>query len=473
MGNTNRQSYALFHLAQIKWYLGDYSTAQKHAYESRRLAKISADLYTEALALQVETVCWTALGNYNQSIALCSHGRALLALCGMSGGEADHSLMTSHAEVHKFKSEYIEARSIHNQILEEVSMQQDPYAHGLSLLNLADIDVSIGTLRNDVQRNIDTAKSIFTPIGYLTGIQWCDILQAGLELSHPENMVAHRLFQDGVRFSRGRDSEMLFHCLERLADVSCWRTVIPMSTWTTVFLAHSIKSNRRPAFHKALQYLGDAFLARGDEDTAISLFIVALEAFTYMGVHCSRAECMLRLGDISKRHGDLLKAVEHWEAARPLFERSSQARKVEKIDERLAGIKSPKKNSSSREEEETSDPSSYSNSDYTGDAEYHICTSNKSDPSPSYSLGESQPSNLEATKDKEVVDDLTAPSTTKATNSSQVTSSSFRIFKATNLHSQATSTPPVSDFNQAEEIKTGTFAIYSPHDEKPELEYVS
>jgi hypothetical protein len=47
---------------------------------------------------------------------------------------------------------------------------------------------------------------------------------------------------------------------------------------------------------------------------------------------------MLRLGDISKGHGDLLKAVELWETARPLFEQSSQAKQVEKIDQRLAGV---------------------------------------------------------------------------------------------------------------------------------------
>ncbi|KAJ7900508.1 hypothetical protein B0H13DRAFT_2336531 [Mycena leptocephala] len=47
---------------------------------------------------------------------------------------------------------------------------------------------------------------------------------------------------------------------------------------------------------------------------------------------------MLRFGDISLGHGDLLKAVEFWEAARPLFERSSQAKQVQNINERLAGI---------------------------------------------------------------------------------------------------------------------------------------
>jgi hypothetical protein len=47
---------------------------------------------------------------------------------------------------------------------------------------------------------------------------------------------------------------------------------------------------------------------------------------------------MLRLGDISKSHGDMLKAVELWTTARPLFERSSQGKQVQCVDERLASI---------------------------------------------------------------------------------------------------------------------------------------
>jgi hypothetical protein len=44
---------------------------------------------------------------------------------------------------------------------------------------------------------------------------------------------------------------------------------------------------------KALQFLGDVFLAQGEEYTALNLFTVALEGFTAMDVHRSRAECML------------------------------------------------------------------------------------------------------------------------------------------------------------------------------------
>ncbi|KAJ7718331.1 hypothetical protein B0H16DRAFT_1475628 [Mycena metata] len=75
-----------------------------------------------------------------------------------------------------------------------------------------------------------------------------------------------------------------------------------------------------------------------DELTAVSLFTVALDGFTYMDVHRSRAECMVRLGDIAKKNGDVLKALELWETAKPLFERSSQAKRVHDIDERVGSI---------------------------------------------------------------------------------------------------------------------------------------
>lgn len=104
-----------------------------------------------------------------------------------------------------------------------------------------------------------------------------------------------------------------------------------------VFLVHSMKSKEKLSIHKALQFLGEYFLAQ-DEETAISLYIVALDGFTRMDVHRSRAECLIRLGEISNAHGDLLSAVENWQTARPLFERSSQTKQVEETDRRLASV---------------------------------------------------------------------------------------------------------------------------------------
>ncbi|KAJ7734455.1 hypothetical protein B0H16DRAFT_1731798 [Mycena metata] len=62
-----------------------------------------------------------------------------------------------------------------------------------------------------------------------------------------------------------------------------------------------------------------------------------------MDVHHSRAECMIRLGDMYEKDGNSLKALKLWEAARPLFERSSQGKRVEAIDQRLEKVSEEEK----------------------------------------------------------------------------------------------------------------------------------
>ncbi|KAJ7495196.1 hypothetical protein FB451DRAFT_1163935 [Mycena latifolia] len=100
-----------------------------------------------------------------------------------------------------------------------------------------------------------------------------------------------------------------------------------------------LKLKQKLEIHKALQFLGDVYLADGDQQTATSLWAVALEGFTKMDVHRSRAECMLRLGDIAEVNEDLSKAGELWNTARPLFERSSQVKQVGYVDERIARVR--------------------------------------------------------------------------------------------------------------------------------------
>ncbi|KAJ7321265.1 hypothetical protein DFH08DRAFT_1033821 [Mycena albidolilacea] len=324
-GNTKRHSQALHILASIHCRLGDYSSSQTHASQAQRLARISADLYNEALALHIEAMAWTQLGNYKQGISLCSRARDLLVHC-------DHSTMNQQAEIHLMKSEYREAHNIQTRILQQCSVHMDPYA----FLNLAEISLSTNAPKLAVQQDIERARKIFLSLEQNVEITMCDTIMADLYLREGDIPVAEALFKQClVALSH---SQINSFCLERLGNGSRWGAIGPMSTWATVYLAHSTKFKEKLGIHKALQFLGDIFLDQRDEDTATSLFTVALEGFKYMDVHHSRAKCMLRLGDISKGHGDLLKAVEFWHAARPLFERSSQKKEIEDIDERLASI---------------------------------------------------------------------------------------------------------------------------------------
>jgi hypothetical protein len=54
-----------------------------------------------------------------------------------------------------------------------------------------------------------------------------------------------------------------------------------------------------------------------------------------MDIHRLRAECMVGIGEIMLRRGDHVQAKRMWEAAHPLFVRSSRRKDAASIDERL------------------------------------------------------------------------------------------------------------------------------------------
>jgi tetratricopeptide (TPR) repeat protein len=336
-GNTKWQSQGLYDLAKHTWFLGDYSACKVYAHESQKLARISADLFREALALHFEAICLYTLGDYQQSTPLFDRARVLVELCGVSGGALDRNIMSDQAEVYKLKSEYIEARNIHTGLLQVTPLGQDPYKHAFALLNIAEIDVLVGAPAQNAQTNIQTARELFHARGLGMEVTYCEAILADLCLREGDIQVAGSLLEKCIK-SRPQPTIMSY-CLERLGDVNRWNISHHASSWTILYLVYSLKCKEKLGIHKALQFLGDMFHAYEDAETAISLYRVALEGFTAMDIHRSRAECMLRLGDISKGHSDLLKSVELWETARPLFERSSQTKQIESIDERLAGVR--------------------------------------------------------------------------------------------------------------------------------------
>ncbi|KAJ7763324.1 hypothetical protein B0H16DRAFT_1368322, partial [Mycena metata] len=336
--NRTSQSNSLHRLAWIMWHMGDYSTSRGYAVESQTLARISGDLFREGQALHIEAVCLTEMGHYARSIFCCIRAKNLVTSCGMSGGGTDHTIMSSKAEVHKLKSEYMEARDIHNRILQGASMEQDQYSHAYALFNIADIDIAMGNFGDDVRKSLAKAESIFNAVGDEGAVQWCQVVRADIKFNDGDLVAARILLEGGLRFSLGKNAEMALHCLGKLANCAAWGTITGMPQWPTVLLAQSSKLRQRLGTHRALQFLGDIFWAHDDPVTAVSLFTAALDGFTTMDVHRSRGDCMHRLGDVSAQDGDLLRAAALWGTARTLFERSYQSKDVENMDRKLRRV---------------------------------------------------------------------------------------------------------------------------------------
>jgi tetratricopeptide (TPR) repeat protein len=335
-GSPRWQSKALNQLAVIKRRTGDYSGAQADASESQQAAKIAGNLYLEASALYTEAICWKILGSYSHSSSLLGRATYLLELCGMSGGDVHFGIRISQAETHRHKSEYMEAYKIQTHSLQQCS-EDHIYGRAVLFLNIAQIAVEIGGAGHDVRQNLSTASELFRKINHSHGQTSCNMIRAAQEVKEGNLLAGRNLFKECLKTAWGNQTTAVTYCLERLGAVQHWGPADQTSfLWTVTFLVHSFKCEQRLELHKALQFLGDIFQAQGDQETATSLFNVALDGFTHMDVHRSRAECMVRLGDISKLRGDELKAVELWHTAVPLFEHSSQRKQLADLNIKLA-----------------------------------------------------------------------------------------------------------------------------------------
>jgi tetratricopeptide (TPR) repeat protein len=341
-GSTMEQTKTLNHLAITKLQIGEYTAGQTLAIEAQMLARSVANFYEDALALKTEACCRQELGDLEPSIILLHRGRDLLRLCGMSGSNLDNIMMNNEAGAHFEKSQYAEARAIQTHIAQTTSPEQDMINHAFALLSLGEIDVAteVGGIKEDVAHMLETAKTLFSSTRFTHGMILCEITMATLELKEGDPLAARAAFNELFRRPWVQVTQVSSMWLESMADYNRWSGTSFHQTWkwAVVYLAHATKFQRRLALHKALLSLGNVFLNDSDEVTAENLFTVALDGFTDMDVHQSRADCMLHLGDIASKRGNLAMATTLWTGARPLFERSLQAKDVSRIDCRLAGL---------------------------------------------------------------------------------------------------------------------------------------
>ncbi|KAF8134158.1 hypothetical protein K438DRAFT_1787256 [Mycena galopus ATCC 62051] len=329
-GNSTLQCSVLIKFGWFEWRAGNYSAGIAYANTAQRVSKLSANLVQEVLAHQLGAICSRDLGNYQKSAALLDRATKLVPMCDMSGGTIDNKIKRDQAEIHLLKSEYMEARNIFLEVTKSTSPEQNSASHAIALLNIALIDTVIQETGEDVYNKLNTVREITR---HLTqGIVFCDIVQAILELREGKFNTAWTKFQKCLQSTWGTS-----RCLEQLANIKAWPSDKWKGKWPIIYLAHAHRSNRKLDLHKALLFLGDAFIVGNDKDTATNLFQIALAGFTQMGVHHSQAQCMLRLGDLATQHGHTSEAITLWKAARPLLE-CSVAKDVFQIESRLANL---------------------------------------------------------------------------------------------------------------------------------------
>jgi hypothetical protein len=264
-------------------------------------------------------------------------GHELLLQAGLQGSDRELVIMDQTASIHFCKSEYLEAREIKHRMVQMTSRDRSPYFHANGLQELALIDIIIGSEDSLVVQNLSAAKEISTQLGWASGGIKCDLNRCQLDIRAGKGVEVYPALEKlvnaaGSQLVLGWAMEVLGNLSNRLCGV------IDTFRWAITYFAFGRKTQNLSHTYQGLRYLGDFFLAEGDEQSALNVFQAVLDASTEMDVHRRRADCMSRIGDILLRRGQVERAKTMWEAARPLFVRSSQASDVAAMDAKLAEL---------------------------------------------------------------------------------------------------------------------------------------
>ncbi|KAF8180803.1 hypothetical protein K438DRAFT_1197287 [Mycena galopus ATCC 62051] len=338
------QIEGLIGLATIARFQGNWSEALQLARRTERIAVAGGNLWGELSAIRTQALCCLGLGDLTYSMELVNRAKELVVCLGMQGGQLECAIMNLEAEVYQLQTEYAKARHIHEAILGRTSPVLSPGEYAYALTNIALVDLVTGSSAALVSHNLNLAKISFQKMQYQRGVAWCEILCADLQLREDNTVEAYieHLRPFASRWSGNTDDELTRYCLGRLADTRCpaQADAAASAHWVVTFLAFALRPVARNLLlvYQALRCLGEVLAHQGMDEEALSLLAVALDGFTLMGVHQYRAECMRAIGDIHVQHERFSEASALWKHARPLFERSLQAKAAAEIDRRLAEL---------------------------------------------------------------------------------------------------------------------------------------
>ncbi|KAJ7115342.1 hypothetical protein C8R44DRAFT_855356 [Mycena epipterygia] len=314
--------------------IGDHSRALGLAQKAKQLTMLGGDTEAQSVATVAEAFCHHSLGNFLRAKILCDEAKNLIPADQENKSRFRDEL---ELDIYLSRTEYREAQATALAILEYASSCRPPKRDTLATqLNLALIGIAIGSDTELIKHYLDTAHhQLSTFVSYPPGFSWCDAIAANLHLREGNLSTAKEKFEKCfLIFQNSRDIQGIALCLDGMGDIT-HKMYDHEGTcrWAMLFLAFGMSLKSMVVTVSALRCIGEIFAARGDDKTAFNLLSAALHTFTVMDVHRERAKCMIGMGAILSRRGNLEKSVELWQTARVLLERSSsQTMDIARVD---------------------------------------------------------------------------------------------------------------------------------------------
>jgi tetratricopeptide (TPR) repeat protein len=288
-------SNALQGICEILVMTGKPLSALMHAKEAYRSTEHMGDIYGQALCLYLQARCHQVLANYQHARHLLQNSVDMLIACHQQQSTVALNILNLQAEIHLLKSEYQESR--HLQVAIASSCHQSSYDAVMANLNLALIEIATGADSKIIFQNLIMAQSHLKAIyGYLGRLAclMADLAAAELRLRDGSIGPVNAMFETCFVSSLDITPQLALLCAEWLGDLSAGINSISTTLrWGGVFLSLALKCKDKHQTMQALRCIGQFFYAQGDDETALSLFSVALDGFTFMDVHRWRADCMV------------------------------------------------------------------------------------------------------------------------------------------------------------------------------------
>ncbi|KAJ7454939.1 hypothetical protein B0H11DRAFT_2324377 [Mycena galericulata] len=314
-------------LCKVAWYKrkkGKFREALALAREAQWFAGRIGNFQHETKALREEALCCMGLGDFSQAVDICGRMRQLVIAGGVEGTMYDISALDLEADIHLYKTAYVDSRKALQLMLKYSSPEKLELFHGVALVNIASIDVILGVFDSEpkVLAAIELPHRIFTSRQFLFGLLLCDRVLADFLLYQGRKAKAKEMFEKCVGSVCGWFEESFMACVRTLGDITLWHDVRSSTHWATTYLAYGRTNSSVTSISWALRLLGDIFREDGDDETSGALFEVALQEFTRMGIYRGRAECLLRLAEIAERTGKHQVRTEYLSEARRMYLKS-------------------------------------------------------------------------------------------------------------------------------------------------------
>ncbi|KAJ6465015.1 hypothetical protein C8R45DRAFT_1219862 [Mycena sanguinolenta] len=331
-GDSELQLLSMQTEVVVAQYSNDPHRIIQIAHNAWKIARFTTT-YWEYRCTEWEASGCCRSGNLTRALELCAHGEELLIADGQEDSDRFLECLDIRAEVNLAKTDYLEARRLYKRIVEMTAPTRSPWFHAYSLLMLAHIDILAEGEVPAILQSLEAAAAVYTAHDRKSFLHLS--VTAELQLYRGDMQSARSSFM--ACLAPNVPSTQTHISLAVLGDPSygmhgttdCFR-------WAVVCCAFERKTKDLVKTSNALRCLGDIYVAFGDDETASRLFHAALEAGTTMDVHLLRAQCMVGIGDIMMRRGDLAEAKEMWANAHPLFLRSSRKRDAASVDARMS-----------------------------------------------------------------------------------------------------------------------------------------